>query len=278
VAGVSAKSFSGVAYHPDTKSLYVVDNDNANIYELSTTGALLRTIATSGIVDPEGIAYQGDDYFLLTEEGLANIVRLKVPRTGTGPLPKSGGTVLNIGPDMANSGIEGVAYCAAGKTAYAVKEIGPPRLYHIVLDGSGIPVSSTPDDPFDIGSKQGDAADIYALDDGNFIVVNQEQGKLEGYGPQGQALSSLPLGMSKPEGLAVDPGTGTLYVVGEPAEVSVFRKKGTGIRIVPAGGEASARLRAVGPFLLSDPDQGGARRSYTILGVFAGRFQTRRKP
>src|SRR4051812_21297569 len=68
VAGVSAKSFSGVAFHPVTRTLYVIDNDNAIVYELDTTGALRRTLATSGLTDPEGIAYQSDDYFLITEE------------------------------------------------------------------------------------------------------------------------------------------------------------------------------------------------------------------
>jgi hypothetical protein len=65
------------------------------------------------------------------------------------------------------------------------------------------------------------------LNDGNFIIVNQEQNKLEGYGPKGEPLSSLSLGMAKPEGLAIDTADGTLYVVGEPLEFGVFRKPGT---------------------------------------------------
>lgn len=230
VAGVSAKSFSGVAFHPETRTLYVVDNDNAVVYELSTSGALLRSIATSGFLDPEGIAYQADDYFLVAEEGLANIVRIRIPRTGSGPIAKSTGSAFNLAPNQANSGIEGVSYCPAKNTVYAVKETDPPRFYRIALDGAGNPNASFPNEPFNIEGKSGDAADIYALNDGNFILVNQEQNRLEGLGPQGQALSSLPLGMSKPEGIAMDTATGTIYVVGEPLELHVFKRTDTRLR------------------------------------------------
>jgi uncharacterized protein YjiK len=143
---------------------------------------------------------------------------------------RSSGTALNIAPNQANSGIEGVAYRASDKTAFAVKELDPPRFYRIALDAAGNPTASFPNEPFDIESKAGDAADVLALNDGNFILVNQEQDKLEGFGPQGQPLSSLPLGMSKPEGIAVDTATGTIYVVGEPLEFRVFRKSNTRIR------------------------------------------------
>lgn len=230
VAGVSAKSFSGAAFHPESKTLYVIDNDNAVVYELGRTGALLRSITTTGITDPEGISYQADDYFLIAEEGLANILRLKLPRTGSGPVAKSSGTSLNIGPNMANSGIEGVSYRPSDKTVFAAKEITPSRLYRITLDGAGVPNASFPDEPFDVSTHGGDIADILALNDGNFILVNQEQDKLEGFGPTGQALSSLALGMSKPEGIAMDTSDGTIYVVGEPQEFSVFKRKPSGVR------------------------------------------------
>lgn len=237
VAGVSAKSFSGAAFHPVTRSLYVIDNDNANVYELDTAGGLRRILATSGLTDPEGIAYQADDWFLITEEGLANIVRLKLPRTGTGPIARSAGSLLNIGAAMANSGIEGVAYRAADRMAFAVKEIDPPRLYRIALDSAGVPAKAFPDSPFDIAKKSGDAADIAALEDGDFLIVNQEQNRLEGYDAQGKALSVLPLGMAKPEGIAFDAATETIYVVGEPAEFAAFRRRGSAVGGSARGGE-----------------------------------------
>lgn len=250
-----ARSFSGAAFHPVTRTLYVVDNDNASVYELDTAGTLLRTIATTGFADPEGIAWQGDDWFLVAEEGLANVVRVKLPRSGTGPVAKPGSGALNLGANMSNSGIEGVAYRASDKAAFAVKEIDPPRLYRLALDAAGNPASFQSDAPFDIGGKDGDAADIAAPEDGGFILVNQEGNKLEGYGPQGQALSSLPLGMNKPEGLAVDAATGTLYVVGEPAELRVFKRTSSAARPSPPGGIAVTLAPSPGPA----PDAGKGR-------------------
>jgi uncharacterized protein YjiK len=239
VAGVTAQSFSGVAYQPETKSLYVVDNDNNSIYVLNTAGVLQRTITSQGFADLEGIVYQGQDFFLVSEEGLANVVRVSLPRTGTGPVEHSAGVVLNLGANMSNSGIEGVGYNVAKKMAYAVKEISPTRLYRITVDSAGKPLAAFPDEPFSLTGKTGDAADIYALNDGNFLVVNQEENKLEGYDASGKFISSLALGLNKPEGLAVDTTDGTLYVVGEAHEFRVFKKPVTNL-----GAKASFRPTA----------------------------------
>ncbi|MEO7424368.1 MAG: SdiA-regulated domain-containing protein [Fibrobacteria bacterium] len=270
VAGLSAKSFSGVAFHPGTRMLYVVDNDNATVYELNPAGILQRSIATSGFTDPEGISYQSGDYFFLSEEGLANIVRIQLPRTGTGPVAKAGGASLNIASNLGNSGIEGVSYCPAKNTVYAVQETGPSRMYRITLDASGNPTASFPDDPFDIQGKSGDAADILALDDGNFIIVNQEQNKLEGYGPQGQALSSLALGMTKPEGIAIDTADGTIYIVGEPLEFKVFKKKGgqTGTQAEARGYSSSLVFHPLSGYVLAFglPRRASVRMEYATLG------------
>ncbi|MBN2037801.1 MAG: SdiA-regulated domain-containing protein [Chitinispirillaceae bacterium] len=225
VSGVSAVSFSGVSLHPATGTLYVIDNDNAQVYELDTVGNLLRTISTTGFEDPEGIAHQADDHFFIVEEGRATIVRLQLPRSGTGPVDREDGTMLTLAENWANSGLEGVSYNPLTATAYAVKETGPPRLYRITLDNDGNPVAAFPNDPFDIENKNGDAADVYALTDGNFIIVNQEQKRLEGYGPQGDLLSFLNLGMTKPEGVAIDTAQRAMYVVGEPREFFVFSNK-----------------------------------------------------
>jgi uncharacterized protein YjiK len=246
VAGISAKSFSGAALHPETGKILVVDNDNANLYELSKAGLLQRTITTSGFLDPEAISHQGQDYFLVAEEGLANIVRVQVPRTGTGPIAHASGSVLNLGANMGNSGIEGVAYCAAKKTAYAVKETDPARLYRISLDAEGKPLAAFPNEPFSLEKKSGDAADLYALGDGNFIVVNHEDHRLEGYDSTGKILSTLDVDMDKPEGLAIDLTDGTLYVVGEPLEFRVFKRKATPLIAGKPGRKPSLRSRPCG--------------------------------
>jgi uncharacterized protein YjiK len=224
VQGITAASFSGVALQLPDRKLFAIDNDNANIYELTLTGTVVRTIGTQGITDPEGISHYRDNIFFIAEEGTSKILRVEIPATGNGPLNCSSVPSITLGSGWANTGVEGVSYCAANNTAYAVKEINPPRLFRITLDNSGGFVSLYPNDPFNIETKEGDAADIFALNDGNFIIVNEERNRLEGYGPTGTLLSTLSLGMKKPEGLAIDTTDGTLYMVGEPREFCVFTR------------------------------------------------------
>jgi uncharacterized protein YjiK len=233
VAGITATSLSGVALQLPDRKLFAVDNDNANIYELTVTGTVVRTIATQGVTDLEGIGHYRNT-FLLAEEGGSRILRVDIPASGNGPLNFSAAPSITLGSGWANTGVEGVSYCAANNTVYAVKEIAPPRLYRITLDNSGGFVSSFANEPFNIEENEGDAADIFALDDGNFIIVNQERNRLEGYGPAGALLSTLSLGMSKPEGIAIDTADGTIYMVGEPRRFCVF-KKSTGNRSLEPG-------------------------------------------
>ena len=224
VSGVNASSFSGVALQLPDRKLFVVDNDNANIYELTVTGTVVRTIATQGVTDLEGIGHFRDNTFLLAEEGGSRILRVDIPATGSGPLNFSSAPSITLGSGWANTGIEGVSYCSANNTVYAVKEISPPRLFRITLDSSGGFVSSFANDPFNIEDHEGDAADIFALNDGNLIIVNEVRNRLEGYGPTGTLLSTLSLEMRKPEGIAIDTADGTIYMVGEPREFCVFTR------------------------------------------------------
>ena len=214
------------------------------IFELDSKGALLRTISTSGFNDLEGIChYKGNEYFL-ADEYRSEVVRVSIPETGNGPVNKNEGIVFPVGLPAGNEGIEGVSYCASNNTLYAVKEKNPPRLYTLPLTSGAEVDSVIPNAPFNIEANGGDAADIAALSDGNFIVLNQEKNLLIGYDPDGRALSELSLAaMRQPEGLAVDNSDGTLYVSGEPAQFAVFRKKETAASAwtpnVPTGFNAS---------------------------------------
>jgi uncharacterized protein YjiK len=224
ISGITGTNLSGVTFHPGSKTLYAVDNGTSEIFELTSAGDLLRKISTAGFQDIEGIAHQTGQYFYIAEEGTSSIVRISIPASGTGPVSRSNGTVLTLAGNWANNGLEGVSYCPSNKTVYAVKERVPPRLYRIALDSPGNPVSAFANDPFNIENKSGDAADILALADGNFLIVDQEENKLVGYSASGQILSELSLKeMTQPEGVAFDTSNGTIYIAGEPRQLFVFR-------------------------------------------------------
>ncbi len=238
--------------------LYAVDNGNATIYELSLSGNVLRTIPTSGVGDLEGICHFRDDLFFIAEEGRSKILRAIIPQTGTATINLSGVPYLNLASDWANTGLEGVSFRQADNTLYAVKEINPSRLYRITLNDTGGFLKYYPNEPFNIENKAGDAADILALNDGDFIIVNQEQRRLEGYGAKGEPLSTLSLEMNKPEGITLDTSDGTLYLVGEPREFCVYR---TTTFIA----EKLRGLPEIDPYSLSVSSTGKPDRPFVIL-------------
>jgi len=226
IDGIPDSNVSGVAYNPNTKTLFLVDNNTCTIYELSKGGVVLRTIRTTGFEDMEGIAFQKDSFFFVTEEQRGNIDRIVIPEKGNGMLHEINAAVFNVAKGFGNSGLEGVSYCVSNATVYSVKEKDPPRLYRIVLDSVGNPKEAFPNDPFNLENNSGDAADIFALADGNFILDNQEENKLIGYGPTGLKLSELKLPqMTQPEGITVDTSDATIYVVGEKRQFFVFKPK-----------------------------------------------------
>lgn len=231
ISGISATSISGIAFHPTSKTLYVVDDANTTVYEISMTGSLIRSITLSGFTDTEGIAYQSGDYFFIVEEGLANLLRVEIPQTGSGPVNWDSCVVLSIASDWGNTGLEDVSYLASTNTVYAVKEVDPPRLYRIILDKNGDPVDFFENDPFNIEESSGDAAGICALSDGNFLILNQKENKLIGYSGTGENLSELSLeDMTKPEGVTIDTSDSSIYVVGEPRQLFLFENSETTIR------------------------------------------------
>ncbi len=227
---IQASSISGVTFHPTSRTLYVVDDENTTVYEISTSGNLIRSISLSGFDDTEGIAYQSGNYYFITEERLANVLRVQLPETGSGPVSWDDCVVLSIAENWGNTGLEGVAYCASDTTIYAIKEFSPPRLYRITLNNDGEPTDFFENDPFDIENISGDAAGIYALSGGNILILSQEENKLIGYSGTGEKLSELSLKMSKPEGITVDESDSTIYIVGEPRQLFVFRNPETTVQ------------------------------------------------
>ena len=223
VSGITGTSFSGVALNREAGKLYVVDNGNADIYELSLSGEVERTIPTRNIFDPEGICHLSDTSYFIAEEGTGKVLRVEIPVSGTGPVSAFSVPSIQIGINWANNGVEGVSYCTTDNMLYVVKETNPSELFRVTLDDQQGFMESYPDDPFDISNRNGDAADIAALNDGNFIIVNQEENRLEGFDSTGAPLSTFDLDMTKPEGITIDTTDGTIYMVGEPREFCVLK-------------------------------------------------------
>jgi uncharacterized protein YjiK len=224
ISDIPAKNISGVTFHPLSKTLYVIDNHDPAIYEITLLGNLIRTISLTDFEDTEGIAYQSDNYFFIVEERKANCVRIKIPESNPCNVSRKRAAVINIADNWENNGLEGVAYVAVTRSLYLVKESHPSRLYKVSLDTDNNPKSIQKNKPFNIEGIKGDAAGISVLSDGNFLIVNQEKDRLIGYDPKGNVLSELDLDMDDPEGVTINPENNTIYVVGEPNKLYVFAR------------------------------------------------------
>lgn len=275
-------NLSGVAFDPNTATLLVVDNQSCNVYEMTTSGQITNSINLKGFDDVEGIAFQFDSYFLVSEERNGNVVRIKLPRSRSGSINIDDCEVLNILKSSLNSGIEDVTYMSSRKFGYAVKEKNPPALFRILFDNTGKPVEYQEVTTFSWSRLGGDAAGIYALADGNILILNEIGKKIIGMDSTGRILSEIKIDMNQPEGITCNETDGTIYVIGEKREMATFRLKDNRInkrgrepvRIFPSTGTeiVMSNKKNFNSFRLPD------NNCYTLHGRYIGpgKYYTRR--
>lgn len=223
-------NFSGVAFDPNTGTLLVVDNNSCNIHELTTSGQHVNSIKLNGFNDVEGIAFQADNYFLVCEERNGNVIRINLPQSRSGSINKNDCQVLFILKDNSNSGIEDVTYMSSRKICFAVKEKRPTAIFRLLFDNTGKPVEYQEISTFSWSGLEGDAAGIYALEDGNILILNEIGKKIIGMDSTGRVLSEIIIDMNQPEGITCNEDDGTIYVIGEKRELATFSLKKERIR------------------------------------------------
>ncbi len=166
-------NFSGIAFDPNTGTLLVVDNKSCNVHEITTSGQIVNSISLNGFDDVEGIAFQADNHFLVSEERNGNVIRIKLPQSRSSSIYRDDCEVLYILKNTLNSGIEDVTYIPSRKSGFAVKEKDSPALFRILFDSTGKPVEYQEVTTFSWSGLDGDAAGIYALADGNILILNE---------------------------------------------------------------------------------------------------------
>ncbi|PWK82121.1 uncharacterized protein YjiK [Fulvimonas soli] len=239
-----AENLSGLAWDAQRDQLVAVLNRPATLLLLDREGAVQARHRLRGFADTEAVAALGDGWYVVSEEGRAQLALFRLPAEGN-EVAHAQAVVLNL--DLAdghdgNAGFEGLGYDAAGDVLYVAKEHSPTRLYEVrglaalrdhgalrglsIRDRSELLAPMRPSD--DLSSVEFDPRS------GHLLLLSDEGQRVMEVTRDGVAVSQRLLDgsrtgeppLAQAEGAAID-GHGTLYVVSEPDRF---------YRLRPAGG------------------------------------------
>lgn len=221
---------SALAYNPERNTLFGVINGSPMMLEISLEGEVLRRIRMEGVKDMEGLAYIGQNRYVIAEERHQRLRIIELPDDiETLDVTEAPRLSLAI-DDTGNKAFEGLSWDEANQQLLVVRERDPLRL--LVVEGF---VNA------DEGSTQVDVreksmfeahrlflSDLSAVEvddtSGHLLLLSDESRMLVEYTADGQPLSVLGLRrgyhgleqtVPQAEGLAID-NQRRIYLVSEP--------------------------------------------------------------
>lgn len=235
IAGVEDNA-SGLAWCPESRTLFLVLNKPTRLVELDRDGQPLRTVELSGFDDTEDVTVVARARLAVVEERRRILAVFDLPAGRGGSVSYARAERYEIDPVPAdNSGMEGLCYDAPGKRFLVLKEKAPRRIYAVVPPAarSGRPVITH---PWDLEANGFGCSDVSAIArdprSGNLLILSDESKVIVECTPDGGEVARLSLAagsaglaapLKQPEGLALA-DDGTLYVCSEPNQLYVFRK------------------------------------------------------
>jgi uncharacterized protein YjiK len=238
---------SGVAYNWDTDTLFIVADGGRSVTQVSKTGVLIDTMTLAlgsspqgtDFYDIEGIAYVGGGQFVMSEERDRQLVKFTYAAGTT--LTRALAQTVKLATFVDNTGTEGLTNDPLTTGFVVLKEISPIGIFQTTVNftagtaSNGSPTTANSTNLFDpalLGMT--DVADVFALSNlpsmagqaqqGNLIVLSQEDGKLVNIDRSGVISSSrqlfsdpgnaLSVSGQQHEGVAMD-AAGFLYIVNE---------------------------------------------------------------
>lgn len=225
-----ARNSSGIAFNPDTNSLFVVEDSPTLIHEIDFKGEILRTITLIGMDDIEAITYLGKNRFAIAEESSSTIYFIYIkPTTKEIHKKSTASIVLNVS-NSNNEGLEGLAYDPENKCLYAVKEKNPKKILRIYIGSERV------DTPWDLEKINIDDASDICFDPKfkRLLILSEESKCIVECTTSGKEMARLSLykGQSnlkrdfeKPEGITIDPKSRKVFTCGEKDEFYIFGPK-----------------------------------------------------
>ena len=233
IGGVSQNA-SGLTYHAERDSLFVVLDAPQRIVELGLDGSFKRKINLNKFDDTEGITWLGKNRFAVAEEARGNIVIVELePKDGGVSWKKAGKLRTDIKVNLTN-GLEGIAYDPLAKRYFVAREKRTPAVFKIIPPK---PESDTPPTSILMSLAGRGLRDIsglhYDAKRERLLILSHESACVVETNKYGIETSRLLLhggkaGLSrtifKAEGVALDK-RGTLYIVSEPNLLYTFKPK-----------------------------------------------------
>lgn len=197
---------SGLAYDPQTDTLWTVRDGGGGVYQLDKRGELL-TIIDIRTNDLEGIAYNPlSDTFLLAEERHREI--LEIDRQGN--VLRTIAVPIKWRMWHINHGIEGVTINPRNGHVFVVNEKSPVAVME--LDENGSIVKS-----FEVEEADDLSGIHYDYQSGNLLVLSHESKKVMEFTPEGSLKGSFSIDIPQAEGITRD-ASGNIYVICEKSK------------------------------------------------------------
>jgi len=181
---LSAAEASAVTYNWDTNTLFVLGDEGDALVEVTTTGQLLSQMILTGFDDTEGLAFIGNNQFVIVEERIQDVFLLTYSAGGS--IDRASLPGVSLGPDVGNVGLEGISWDSLAGTYILVKEKTPQRVIEATLDWSA--PSGSAADLFipDLGVL--DLSDVQTLTTISSLVGTPDQDNLLIYSQESRTL------------------------------------------------------------------------------------------
>lgn len=205
---LSVSEPSGLAYCPKTNSLYMISDAHPEIYEMSLTGDIIRTISISSY-DMEGVVLSKNyDTIFVVEEGIYQVV--KYLQDGT----RAGSFKFVTGPDIKHA-IEGIAIDNE-YNIYLINEKSPCRIVKLNCNGEEIWRKEI--------TYTTDISEIYYDKKTDCLwILSDESKALMKFTKDGVLLNKWDIPINQAEGLAMTDEN--MYIVSDPeAKLYVFKR------------------------------------------------------
>lgn len=200
---------SGLAVNDAGDVLYIVSDNTAKVYIVSTFGVLIRTLSYTGN-DLEGVSTFTENKLLLAEERTKEIVEFDMSNGIT-----SKHKIMYENSDE-NSGIEGVAYNTSDGTIFILNEKNPGKLIRLRSDFSIIA-------EYNLNFSADYSGIFYEKSSNNLWIVCDQNKTINKCTLRGELIESYSIGVTQAEGIAI--ANNKIYIVSDAeGKLYIYKK------------------------------------------------------